>query len=108
MKVKPVRRRRLARRDVEEAVIYYAREAGLDVAVRFIADVEEVCRAIGEHPGLGSPRYAHLLRIAGLRSRPVGRFPYRVLYVEHPDHIEVQRVLHAQREIPAGLGEADG
>lgn len=107
MKAKPVRRRRLARRDVEQAVIYYAREAGLDVAARFIAEVDDSCRAIGEQPGLGSPRYAHLLQIAGLRSRPVGRFPYRVLYVEHEDHIEVQRVLHTQRDIPAWLGETD-
>jgi toxin ParE1/3/4 len=46
------------------------------------------------------------LKIAGLRSRRVARFPYLVFYVEQEDHLEVRRVLHAKRDIPTWLEEA--
>ena len=60
---------------------------------------------IGDRPGTGSPRHAHLLGIKGLRSRKLGRFPYLILYLERDDHIDVWRILHAQRDIPARLEE---
>jgi toxin ParE1/3/4 len=31
-----------------------------------------------------------------------------VFYVERPDHIDVWRVLHGQRDIPAWMQEPDG
>jgi toxin ParE1/3/4 len=36
----------------------------------------------------------------------VQRYPYLVFYVERDDHIDVWRVLHGQRDIPAWLGKA--
>ena len=43
----------------------------------------------------------------GLRSWPLTRHPYLVFYLERPDHIDVWRVLHGQRDIPAWLLEPD-
>ena len=34
--------------------------------------------------------------------------PYLVFYVERPDHIDVWRVLHSQRDIPAWMQEPEG
>jgi toxin ParE1/3/4 len=42
-------------------------------------------------------------RSPGLRSRRLIGFPYLAFYVERDDCIEVWRVLHAQRDIPAWL-----
>lgn len=39
----------------------------------------------------------------GLRSRSIARFPFLIFYMERDDHIDVWRVLHAQRDIPARL-----
>jgi toxin ParE1/3/4 len=50
---KPVLPRKLAHRDVEAAVDYYAREAGPDIALRFIEALQSAYRAIAGHPGLG-------------------------------------------------------
>ena len=86
---------------------YYAGEAGLDVALRISAALGDAYRAIAERPATGSPRYGDLLGIAGLRSRKLKRFPFLVFYLEYGDHIEVWRVLHAQRDIPASLGADD-
>jgi toxin ParE1/3/4 len=103
MTVKPVVLREQARRDIEDAVDYYARETGASVALGFIDRVESAFRAIGRHPAIGSPRYAHELDLPGLRTRSLTRYPHLVFYVERDDHIDVWRVLHAQRDIPAWM-----
>jgi len=57
---------------------------------------------------VGSPRYAFELRLEGLRAWPLRRYPYLVFYVEREDHLDVWRVLHAQRDIPAWMQEPEG
>ena len=107
MTAKPVIRRATAQRDIDEAIDYYLREAGDRVALRFIGAIEDAFRAIGQSPAAGSPHWAHELDLRGLRSRQTKRFPYLVFYLERVDHIDVWRVLHARRDIPAWL-QSDG
>ena len=102
---KPVVLRERARRDIDEAVEHYLGEAGPAVALAFIDALEDACRRIGEQPAAGSPRYAHELDIPGLRSRTVRTFPYLVFYVERAADIDVWRVLHGARDIPAWMRE---
>jgi toxin ParE1/3/4 len=104
---KPLVLRELARRDVEAAVDYYIREAGPQVALGFIDALEAAYRAIVGHPAAGSPHYGLELALPGLRSRELKRYPYLVFYVERDDHIDVWRVLHAQRDIPARMQEPE-
>jgi toxin ParE1/3/4 len=104
---KPVFRRRSAIRDAEQATIYYAREAGLDVAKRFVDALEAAYETIGERPGTGSPRHGRELEVSGLRSRLVARFPFLIFYREHEDRVEILRVLQARRNIPAILRGKD-
>jgi toxin ParE1/3/4 len=107
MTPKAVVPRERARRDVAEAVDYYAAEAGADVALGFVDALQQAFRAVGDHPGIGSPRYAHELALPGLRSRMLHGFPFLIFYVEGEDRIDVWRVLHAQRDIPAWLREGE-
>lgn len=108
MKVKPVVARELANRDIEEAIAYYLGEAAEQAACGFIDAVERAYAHIGRHPATGSPRYAHELNLPGLRCLPLTKYPHLVFYVERPDHIDVWRVLHAQRDIPVWMRESDG
>lgn len=62
---------------------------------------------IGRHPASGSRRYAHELNLPGLRFRPLSRYPHLVFYLERADRIDVWRVLHGQRDIPAWMQESD-
>jgi toxin ParE1/3/4 len=103
---RPVIRLESAQADEREAVIRYAREAGLDLSLRFTEALRDAYRSIGDRPGTGSPRYGDLLGIEDLRSRKVKNFPYLVFYVERLDHIDILRVLHAQRDIAAWLRDA--
>ena len=105
MSGKPVVLRERARRDIDEAVEHYLAEAGPSVALAFIDALEDAFRLIGEQPAAGSPRYAHELDIPGLRFRPTGKFPYLVFHVEGEAEVEVWRVLHGTRDIPAWMRE---
>jgi toxin ParE1/3/4 len=104
---KPVVPREQANRDVDEAVAYYLIEAGKVIALGFIDALEKAYAHIGRHPAAGSPRYAHELNLPGLRVWPLTRYSHLVFYVEHPDHIDVWRVLHGQRDIPTWMQEPD-
>lgn len=108
MKVKPVVPRELAQRDVEDAVAYCLADGATTAALGFIDALEKAYSHVGRHPATGSPRYAHELNLPGLRSWPLTRYPYLVFYVEHPDHIDVWRVLHGRRDIPAWMHEPGG
>lgn len=103
MKTKPVIPRELANRDVDEAIDHYLSEGAEQAALNFIEALEQAYTHISRHPATGSPRYAHELNLPGLRSWPLTRYPYLVFYVERDDHIDVWRVLHGQRDIPAWL-----
>lgn len=103
MKSKPVIPRELANRDVDEAIAHYLTEGAAEAALGFIAALERAYGHIARHPATGSPRYAHELGLPGLRSWPLTRYPHLVFYVEREGHIDVWRVLHGQRDIPAWL-----
>ncbi len=107
MKAKPVIPREQANRDVDDAVAYYLNEATEAVALGFIDSLEKAYAHIARHPATGSPRYAHELNLPGLRTWSLTRYPHLVFYVEQPDHIDVWRVLHGQRDIPAWMQEPD-
>jgi len=93
----------VAELDFDTAVEYYTREAGADIATRFIDALQEVYCEIGNRPATGSPRYAHELNLPGLRSQTLRHFPYIVFYMERDDQIDVWRILHAQQNIAAWL-----
>jgi toxin ParE1/3/4 len=101
--LKPVVPREQALRDVEAAVDYYVREAGGKVAVGFIGALERTYASIARHPGAGTPRYGMELALPDLRCKSIGRYPYLVFYVDRGKQIEVWRVLHGVRDIPASL-----
>ena len=97
--------RALVEQDVDKAISYYLSEGAEQAALGFINALEQAYAHIGHHPTTGSPRYAHELNLPGLRFWALARYPYLVFYVEHQQHIDIWRVLHAQRDIPAWMQE---
>jgi toxin ParE1/3/4 len=104
---KLVRLRQLAAADIDTAADHFLAEAGPDVPGRFISAVERALHHIGRHPHSGSLRFSYELDIPELRAWPLTRFPYLVFYVEHDTEIDVWRVLHTSRDIPATLADND-
>jgi toxin ParE1/3/4 len=105
MKAKPVIPRALARQDVDEALGHYLNEGAEQAALGFIDALEQAYAHIGRHPATGSSRHAHGLDLPGLRSWSLKGYPHIVFYVERDKHIDIWRVLHGARDIPAWLRE---
>lgn len=103
MKAKPVIPRVQANADIDTAIAYYLSTASEQITLGFIDALERAYLHLARHPATGSIRYALELNLPGLRSWPLTPYPYLVFYVEHQDHIDVWRILHQQRDIPAWL-----
>jgi len=97
-----LRIRPLATADIDHAAAFLFDQN--PVAARsFLAAVETAFGLMVEQPGIGSPRYARLLPGVTLRMWPVQGFPHLVFYLERADAVEVLRVLHGVRDLPAIL-----
>lgn len=102
----PVYVQRLTEQDIFEAIDYYSEHAP-KVVERFMNAVDRAMFAIGDSPGIGSPTFAEVLDIPGLRYRAIASFPYAVFYQESDEDIRVLRVLHHGRDIMSLIGAAD-
>ena len=103
--MKSVRLRPRADTDIDALVDYLLSDSP-DSAGRFLDAVQKSCDLIGEQPGIGSRRYAHPPKLEGLRMWAVSDFEnHLIFYIERPSYIDVLRVLHGSRDIPAALME---
>lgn len=101
--MKPVRVRPRADREIDAIADYLAGDSP-NAARRFLDAMEKTLAMIGEYPGIGSPRYAYLPVLQGLRMSVVQGFEnYWVFYLERADYVDVLRVLHGARDLPATL-----
>ncbi|WP_046899403.1 type II toxin-antitoxin system RelE/ParE family toxin [Gluconobacter oxydans] len=103
----PVVLRRRAEQDVEEAVDYYAAEAGEVVALGLVQALQDAYSFIAAWPDTGSLRYAYELALPGLRLHRIKKYPFIVFYLHRADHVDVWRVLHTRRDLPAWMTEPD-
>lgn len=95
-------RRARADEDVRRAIDYYLGESQ-QAALAFVDELERAYEHIRRQPAAGFLRYAYELEVPGLRFWPLRRFPHLVFYMEREEHVEVWRVLHGRRDIPAWL-----
>ncbi len=102
-KTKTVIPRELANQDVEEVIDHYLVEGSEQAALGFVNALEKAYAHISQWPATGSLRYAYELDLPNLRFWPLERYPQLIFYVEKIDHIDVWRVLHGKRDIPAWL-----
>ena len=91
----------LAESDLSEIADYYLAEAGLGVALAFLAAWRGCTDHISNFPDSGCPRLAEKVRINGIRIWPVKGFPHLAIY--QSDAVRAT-ILHSSRDIPASLG----
>lgn len=100
--MKPAVRSALAQADIQSALAFYAAES-IPLALEFIDALEHATQHIESHPATGSPRYAHELNIPQLRFWSLRQFPFALFYIEHGTNLDVLRLVHLHRDIPASL-----
>jgi len=93
--------------DIDDAIAHLAGGAGDAVAVAFIDALEHGISHITRSPNAGSLRFAFELGIPELRGWGLRRFPYVIFYVALGDRIDIWRVLHTRRDIPATFARDD-
>ncbi|MDR1189808.1 MAG: type II toxin-antitoxin system RelE/ParE family toxin [Bifidobacteriaceae bacterium] len=103
MSGKEVRTLSSADRDIAGAINYLIAEDEVSAATSLVRELDAVTRLIAAQPAAGSPRHGESLGIEGLRSRSLRHHPYLVFYIERADRIDIWRVLHSRRDIPALL-----
>lgn len=74
-------------------------------AAGMAAALGKLGKSISAHPDSGSPRYANLLDLPGLRHRKLGRYPYLMFYMERETYIDVWQIFHARMDILHRLRE---
>jgi toxin ParE1/3/4 len=82
------------------ALLREAAERDVEEAVAFLDALEEAILHVCRFPRSGSLRYAFELEIPELRSWKLPRFPHLLFYLPDDEHIDIWRILHAQRDIP--------
>ena len=105
MNSKPVVLRDQALQDFGQVVAFYRSDASPRIARSFAVAAQEAFRHISRFPGSGSQRIASAVPLDGLRSWPVKGFPFLIFYKEESLTIDVYRILHTARDIPASLDE---
>lgn len=89
------------------AVTRYLGEAGPEVALEYIDDLQHAMGRLTAYPSLGSARLELVTEIPDIRAFALLRFPYIVIYTDDADAVRVHRVLHTRRDIAAALTSDD-
>jgi toxin ParE1/3/4 len=105
--LKPVFPRTVAERFFDSELDKLVDKGEEKTAASMATALGKLINAINAHPGSGSPRYANLLNLPGLRHRKLGRYRYLVFYVEHDTFIDVWQILHANMDILNRLRDPD-
>lgn len=98
-----VQLRSRAASDVDDIVAHLVGEAGRNAALAFVGALEAGLRHIAAAPNSGSLKFGYELGIPELRAWRLRRLPYVVFYVPLDDRLDVWRVLHERRDIPASF-----
>ena len=101
--MKPVRITPRADNDIDACFAWIAKDNPA-AALRFLDAIELTCDAVSRMPGIGSPRYAEIPLVHGVRILAIKDFEnYLLFYLEHEDCVDVIRVLHGARDLPEAL-----
>ena len=98
--------RPLADEDIDRGFVYLQQENTAQ-ALAFLDAIEASFQQLVDNPDIGSPRYAAILPVDGLRFWRVGKFPWLIFYLVAESKIDVVRILHGAQDIPTVLNLAD-
>ena len=92
--MKPVRLRRAAKRELNEAAAWY-RERDPEVASRFLREVFRAIALVESFPRTGGPVFG--VDEADIRQLPVNNFPYHIVFRRFAERTVVLAIAHDRR-----------
>lgn len=96
---------RKAEEDILDCMRYlFQKDSSLPA--RFLASFEETCKSLLDMPALGKVRTFEYIALGSIREIPMHAFKkYLIFYRIHHEGIEVVRVIHGGRDLPAIFAE---
>jgi toxin ParE1/3/4 len=96
-----VLKRESAKRDLIAQWVWYAENASIEVADRFLRAVDHTLNLLARQPESGSKFFVHKPELEGMRKFPVsGGFEKILLfYFPLPNGVDLVRVIHGSRDL---------
>lgn len=96
-----VLKREAAKRDLIAQWVWYAEDAGIQTADRFLQAVEQTLGVLATQPEIGSPVFTRKAEVQGMRRFPVSGGFEKILLFYFPlsDGIDLVRVVHGHRDL---------
>lgn len=88
---------------------WYAEQAHLEVAERYLMSVDRTIALISEQPDLGMIRHFQSGELQGIRSIQLqGAFGKHLIFYRATDVLSVERIIHGARDLPRRLLDSLG
>ena len=95
-----VRKREIAKRDLIEQFVWYAENASLEVAQRFLRAADTTLDRLAKVPESGIPVLTQREELHGMRRWPVKGFEKMLLfYFPLSNGVDLVRVVHGSRDL---------
>jgi toxin ParE1/3/4 len=94
-------KREAAKRDLVRQWVWYAENATIEVADRFLAAADSALAAVAMHPGSGRLVFTRRADLQGMRHVPVGDGfeKFLLFYFATAEGVDLVRVLHGGRDL---------
>jgi toxin ParE1/3/4 len=96
--------------DLEHYAAWYDREAGWEIAERYLKAVAATLSRLAERPSLGHQTGFDALELSGLRCQPVEK-PFQkhlIFYRYNEATLSAERAVHGARDLPRRLVQPPG
>ncbi len=102
-----VLKREAAKRDLIAQWVWYAENAGVDVADRFLAAAQKTLELLARQPESGAPYVSRESEVSRIRRFPVsdGFETILLFYLPLKDGVDLVRVVHGRRDLEQLLAE---
>jgi toxin ParE1/3/4 len=102
-----VRRREAAKRDLIAQWVWYAENASIEVADKFLSAAERALQLLATQPECGAPVLVRARELQGMRRMPVGGGFEVILLFYFPlrNGVDLVRVVHGNRNLERLLSE---
>lgn len=94
-------KREAAKRDLIVQWVWYAENANIEIADRFLIAVDKTLSLVAKQPAIGGGLFVRDTRLNGIRRFPISDGFEQILlfYLPLPDGVDLVRVIHGSRDL---------
>jgi toxin ParE1/3/4 len=89
--------------DIKDVLGHYQAQQAYQAGEAFLIELDRCLKFVQTFPKAGSLRLAQEIGRNDIRTWPMNKFPFLLLYKETQSHVDILRVLHQSRDIPRWL-----